>query len=123
VPGQEKPARGGDGGEGGLLTMLLRTTLALTLLSRPAAAAPPATITAPLEVLKTKHIAVSVRVNGAGPFRLVLDTGSPISFLSGHAAEQAGLITADAARRPVLLGMRGQAVVKSLEIGGAQVKD
>src|SRR4051812_12752394 len=64
-----------------------RFTLALTLLAHPAAATP-ATITAPLEVLKTKHIAVSVRVNGAGPFRLVLDTGSPISFLSGHAAEQ-----------------------------------
>ncbi len=80
-------------------------------------------ITAPLEVTRTKHLAVQVRINGQGPFRLILDTGAPLSFVSGRLAAKVGLIKQEAANRPAFFGMRGQSVLKSVDIGGAAVKD
>ncbi|HTE17525.1 MAG TPA: aspartyl protease family protein [Armatimonadota bacterium] len=86
-----------------------------------ARAADPRPVTAPLEVLRTRHITVQVRINDHGPFRLVLDTGSPVTFISGRAAEKAGLITAEAAGKPALLGMRGRSTLKTVDVGGARV--
>ena len=98
---------------------------ALLLTGQPAAstAPPPTPITVPLVVLKTRHIAVDVRINKAGPLRLVLDTGSPVTFLSNAAAAKVGLLSLEASKRPGLLGMRTPTAVKSLEIGGAHVQD
>src|SRR5688572_12083391 len=64
------------------------------------------TVQAPLEVLKTKHAAVPVRINGKGPLRLVFDTGSPITFVRASAAEKIGLITKKQAEGFSLGGLR-----------------
>jgi predicted aspartyl protease len=81
------------------------------------------TVTVPLELMKTRHLAVQVRLNGQGPFRLVFDTGSPITFFSNAAATKAGLITPEVAARPALLGLRGQVAAKAVALGEAEVKD
>lgn len=80
-------------------------------------------VVVPLEILNTKHIAVSVVINGTGRFRMVLDTGSPITFLSTAAAKRVGLITAAEAKTPALGGMRTFGSLKSLAVGGAKVSD
>ena len=53
------------------------------LLGSPAptrAEAPAPTLSTPLHLLKTKHIAVDVKINEQGPFLLVLDTGHGRSY-------------------------------------------
>jgi hypothetical protein len=74
---------------------------------------------APMEVLRTGHIAVQVRVNGQGPFRLILDTGSPLTFISMRAARQLGLIPPQQGKpsKPGMLAIGGQVVLKSLSVG------
>ena len=75
-----------------------------------------------LEVLPSGHLAISATINGKGPLRLILDTGSPLTFLSNPAAQRTGLITGDTAK-PTLFGMRGQVTAKTLETGGTQIRD
>lgn len=73
----------------------------------------------PFELLASKHMAVNVKINGKGPYRLVFDTGAPITLLSNRAAKEAGVVPKDA--RPPLLaffGAMGQFPIQTLEIAG-----
>ncbi|MFN3652326.1 MAG: PDZ domain-containing protein [Armatimonadota bacterium] len=90
--------------------------------SAPAPAAPK-TVTVPMRIMRTGHFTVGVRVNGKGPFRLVMDTGSPVTFITARAAQKVGLLTAAAAKKPALLGMRGQSQAASFKVGACEVKD
>lgn len=83
--------------------------------------APPVAVSVPMELTRTRHALVSVKVNGAGPFRLVFDTGSPLTFISGRAALKAALITPERAKQPAFFGMRGQFTVKTLSVGGVEL--
>jgi hypothetical protein len=91
----------------------------LFALAPPAAAeAPPAPITVPFELLKTGHMAVMVKVNGKGPYRLIFDTGAPITLLNNRIAREAGVLRG----LPVsplanLLGGAVQAEVRELQVG------
>lgn len=77
----------------------------------------------PLEVLRTRHVAVQTKINGEGPFRLVLDTGAPITFINRRVAVKLGLMKPDAAKQPAMLGMGGQVKVRSLEVGSVKAED
>lgn len=83
----------------------------------------PQPVQVPLDILRTRHIAVQTKINGQGPFRLVLDTGAPITFINRRVAVKLGLMKADAAKQPMMLGMGGQVKVKTLEVGGAKATD
>jgi membrane-associated protease RseP (regulator of RpoE activity) len=111
-------------GSSGILRRMAHLVFCLMVLLPLAAqaTAPPAD-SAALEILPSGHIAVQVMVNGKGPFRMVLDTGSPVTFLNGRAAQKSGLIGAAEVKQQVLMGMRGQFVLKSLQIGGLKAKD
>ncbi|MGL6073325.1 MAG: PDZ domain-containing protein [Fimbriiglobus sp.] len=68
----------------------------------------------PYRLTDTKHIMVRVKINGKGPFNLILDTGAPSVFLATKVAEKAGIST----------DRSGWAEVDSFEIeGGFKVKD
>lgn len=82
----------------------------------------PATTVAPLEVLKTRHLAISVRIDDRGPFRMVLDTGSPISFISTALAKQLGVVDPRSANGG-FLGIRFGVKLKSLALGDAVLHD
>ena len=43
-------------------------------------AAPP--IAVPFELLKTQHMVVNVKINGKGPYRLIFDTGAPVTLIN-----------------------------------------
>jgi membrane-associated protease RseP (regulator of RpoE activity) len=72
----------------------------------------PEPTTIDLEVLKSKHVAVQVKVNGEGPFRLIFDTGSPVTLISNRVAKKANVQATGG-----LMGMGGQATADSFEVG------
>lgn len=76
-----------------------------------------------LEVLPSRHLAVQVMLNGQGPFRIILDTGSPVTFVTNAAALKSGLLKPEQAKQPALFGMRGMVTAKTLAIGATQVRD
>src|SRR5579872_2928972 len=87
------------------------------------AQSPDSTVTVPLQVLDTGHIAIQVRLNGKGPFRMILDTGAPICIVNPSAARRAGLITQTQARQPALMGLLGMDAVKTVQVGNLKVTD
>ncbi len=68
-------------------------------------------VVVPFELLKTKHITIDVKVNGKGPYRVIFDTGAPMTVLNGKLAKEAGLPKGGG-----LFGGR-PAEVKTLEVG------
>lgn len=73
-------------------------------------------VTVPFQLLLSNHMVVRAKVNGKGPYRFVFDLGAPITLMSNRAAEDSGTVKENAPRS-FLLNMRGEAEVKTLEIG------
>ena len=48
-------------------------------------------IVIPFELLKSRHMAIQVKINGAGPYRLIFDTGAPTNLVNNKVAKEAGL--------------------------------
>ncbi len=48
-------------------------------------------VAVPFEMLITRHMAVQIKVNGKGPYRVIFDTGAPITLLSSKVAKESGL--------------------------------
>jgi len=105
-----------------LWTICLVPALALPLFADEKPKAAP--VKAPFEILKSKHMAVQVKINGKGPFRLIFDTGAPTMLVNNRLANEAGLITKDTKKPPLaLFGTMGQFTIKTLEIGDLKVED
>ena len=47
-------------------------------------------IVVPFELLSSRHIAVQVKINGKGPYRLVFDTGAPMNLINNKIARGFG---------------------------------
>jgi hypothetical protein len=79
----------------------------------------------PFELLKSHHIAVMVKVNGKGPYRVIFDTGAPFMLLSGKIAKESGVLPKNF-KRPflALFGMISDKPlpVKSLEVGDVKAE-
>jgi hypothetical protein len=71
----------------------------------------------PFELLKTGHIAVMVKVNGKGPYRLIFDTGAPITLLDSKIGTESGLVKKG--KKPIfnLFNTAGQVKIDKLELG------
>src|SRR5262245_28741025 len=107
-------------------SLLLSVVVALVLVAPTRAdqgAAKPAVV--PFEILKTKHMAVQIKVNDKGPYRVIFDTGAPITLVNSKIAKEAGL-KGEMPGAPkgsggglggVLFGMGGGTKVKLLELG------
>jgi hypothetical protein len=80
-------------------------------------------IVVPFELLKSGHMAVQVKVNGKGPYRLIFDTGAPMNLISNKVAKEAGVIDPKG-KRPGFspFGAMGQMDVKTLEIGDVRAE-
>jgi hypothetical protein len=81
-------------------------------------AAKPEAITVPFELLKTKHIAVQVKINDKGPYRLIFDTGAPITLLNTKIGKEAGIIK-KGQKKPFfsLFNAAGPTKIDKVEIG------
>jgi membrane-associated protease RseP (regulator of RpoE activity) len=81
-------------------------------------------VTVPFELLPTKHMAVQLRINGKGPYRVIFDTGAPITLLSSRAAKESGVVPAGTPA-PLfgMLGATGQVPIKKLQLGALVAED
>src|SRR5437879_10397059 len=72
----------------------LALCLCFAFVSTPARADVPDVkpVTVPFELLSTKHIVVSIKINGKGPYRVIFDTGSPVTFLNNKVAKESRLL-------------------------------
>ena len=80
-------------------------------------------ITVPFELLSSRHMAVQVKLNGKGPYRLVFDTGAPMNLIDNKLAKDSGVLDPKA-KKPAfsLFGAMGAQEVKTLEIGDAKIE-
>lgn len=78
----------------------------------------------PFEILRTRHIVVSIKVNGKGPYRVIFDTGAPFNLLSNRVARDSGMIAKDS-RPPLfaLLATGGPTKIRTLELGDLKVEN
>ena len=76
----------------------------------------------PFELLKSQHMAINVKVNGKGPYRLIFDTGAPDSLVSNKIYKEAGLTATGGGLIPIF-GSRGQAKIKEIEIGDLKAEN
>jgi membrane-associated protease RseP (regulator of RpoE activity) len=75
-------------------------------------------ISVPFDLLLTKHIVVQIKINGKGPYRMIFDTGAPVSLVNSRVARATGLLAKDAAT-PLfnLFGPVEQVKMKTLQLG------
>jgi membrane-associated protease RseP (regulator of RpoE activity) len=80
-------------------------------------------ITVPFEMLKTGHITVMVKVNGKGPYKLIFDTGAPLTLINNKVAKEAGLLKD--AKKPLFspFGSMGEAKIETLEVGDQKAEN
>jgi hypothetical protein len=112
---------------------LLLGAVAAFLLLRPALAEKPAVkpiekpaakpIVIPFETLKSGHMAVQIKVNGKGPYRVIFDTGAPINLLNNKLAKEADLLKNAPKSMLPFMGTIAEVKVKELEVGNAKGTD
>ncbi len=104
-----------------------RSLFALAVLLAPLTAAVRAdalkATVVPFELLPSGHMAVMVKVNGEGPYRLIFDTGAPITLLDNKVAKAAGLLKDTPEPFFSLFGSKGEVKVKELQVGDQKVPD
>ena len=100
---------------------LLTVFLLVPASTRAQAEAKPVKV--PFELLRSNHMAIQVKINGKGPYRLIFDTGAPMTLLSNKVAKEAGVLPKDA-RPPIftVFGSVGQFPIQSLEVEGLKVE-
>lgn len=64
---------------------------AVAIAEEPKASEKSKSFEVPYRLTATKHVLVRVKINGKGPFNLILDTGAPALFLTKQVAKKAGI--------------------------------
>jgi hypothetical protein len=106
-------------GLGVLLSPALADQPAVKPIEKPAAKP----LVIPFETLKSGHMAVMIKVNGKGPYRVIFDTGAPINLLNNKLAKEAGLLEdAETSTLPIV-GTIAEVKVKELQVGGVKAAD
>ena len=83
----------------------------------------PEPVTVPFELLLTKHIVIEVKINGKGPYRVIFDTGAPVSLINSKTAKETGLLSKNATASLFnFFGPVEQAAIRTLEIGGLKAR-
>lgn len=113
----------------------MRTALAVALLggvavlgwaqepapAKKAAKAEPVVV--PFELLESRHMAVMVKLNGKGPYKLIFDTGAPMNLINNRIAKESGVLDPKQKKAVGLFGTMGQMKIKTLEVGPAKLED
>lgn len=86
-------------------------------LPAPAETAASKPVTVPFDLLLTKHMVIQVKINGKGPYRVIFDTGAPVSLINSKTAREVGLLPKNAST-PLfsLFGPAVQTTMKTLEL-------
>jgi membrane-associated protease RseP (regulator of RpoE activity) len=77
-----------------------------------------APVAVPFRLLATKHIVIRIKINGKGPYRVIFDTGAPVSLINSKTAKETGLVPKNAPQSIFsLFGPAAQTTIRTLEIG------
>jgi hypothetical protein len=77
----------------------------------------------PFELLKSRHMAIQVKINGKGPYRVIFDTGAPTNLVNNKVAKEAGLLEKNAkGGLPIFGAAPTPKMIKKLEIGDLVVE-
>ena len=114
-----------------MISRKLLPVAAILLTISPARADEPKaeSVKVPFEMLQkgrliSGHMAIQVKVNGKGPYRLVFDTAAPMILLSSRVGKEAGLTGSDKRpARPAGFNLPGRVCIKKLEIGSLAAAD
>jgi hypothetical protein len=79
-------------------------------------------ITAPFELLKSRHMAVMVKINGKGPYRLIFDTGAPTNIITNKLAKETGVLGKSDKTSGGLFGMPTAKSIDTLELGDVKLE-
>jgi len=74
-------------------------------------------VVVPFELLPSGHMAVKIKVNGKGPYRVIFDTGAPINLLNNKLAKEAGLLKDAPKSMLPFVGTIAEVTVKELQVG------
>jgi hypothetical protein len=107
--------------------MSARFSIAVCLLllaaSRATTDAPAEAVTVPFERLKSGHMAISIKINGKGPYRVIFDTGAPVVVIGSKVAKESGVLAKDAMQPGfALFGAMGQHPIGVLDVGGLKAE-
>lgn len=81
-------------------------------------------VVVPFELLDSRHMAVMVKLNGKGPYKLIFDTGAPMNLINNRIAKESGVLDPKNKQGPVgLFGTMGQKKVALLEVGPAKLEN
>jgi membrane-associated protease RseP (regulator of RpoE activity) len=105
-----------------VLVCLVVAAMVLVWTRVPAADEPGNEGTVRFKMLPTNHMVVRAKINGHGPFDLIFDLGAPVTLVTNRAAIASGAIKPDAPRS-FLFSIRGEAEVKTLEVGNLTATD
>lgn len=81
-------------------------------------------VTVPFEMLATNHMAIKIKINGKGPYRVIFDTGAPVNILNSKVGKEAGIVAKNTSLS--LFGMMAgspQTTIPSLELGDVKLKN
>jgi hypothetical protein len=81
-------------------------------------------IVVPFELLKSRHIAIQVKINGKGPYRLIFDTGAPVTLLNNRVAKDSGVMGKNF-KQPLFapFGSMGEFKIQELDLNGAKAEN
>jgi hypothetical protein len=77
----------------------------------------------PFELLKTDHIVVMVKINGKGPYRLIFDTGAPVTLLNSKIAKESGVLKNDGTAADMPVFDFEPLKIKTLQIGDLRAEN
>lgn len=100
--------------------MTLTLLLAVALVTRAAPPQREASVV-DFELIATKHIAIQIKVNGHGPYRVIFDTGAPAVLLSNKIADEAELRKSTRRSDATKAAFPGQHSCRSIELGDLKV--
>jgi membrane-associated protease RseP (regulator of RpoE activity) len=76
-------------------------------------------VTVPFDLLLTKHMVIQIKINGKGPYRVIFDTGAPVSLINSRTALATAVLPKSAPKPAFsLFGPAAQTTIKKLEIAG-----
>ncbi len=114
--------RGGTRGRNYLALALVSCAYFLTSSTFPARAQSPSDpIKVPFELLPSGHFLVDVTLNGKGPYKLIFDTGAPLTLLNSRIAKEGGVTKKKGGFN--LFSGPTQSDIKELGVGPAKAED
>jgi hypothetical protein len=99
----------------------LGLVLAVALPARAQEAPKPVVV--PFETLPSGHMTIMVKVNGKGPYKLIFDTGAPLTLVNTKLADESGVMKAGAKQGFSLLPSAQQVKIKEIDINGLKVEE